>query len=115
MRIHEVHELRRTLCRWSWRHPQDQLCNNEAAVQEARPTQAPVSWRRQSLPAHCQTHTATKWTLREPCTTPTKRTKTIMGLEICELKAGDDVYDPTSDWPQPNLSENVGESANNDD
>ena len=31
------------------------------------------------------------------------------------LEAGDDVYDPTSGWPQPNLSENLGETASDDD
>ena len=30
----------------------------------------------------------------EPCTTPSKRAKTMMGLEICVLEAMDDVFDP---------------------
>ena len=51
----------------------------------------------------------------ESCTTPTKRAKTIMGLESCVLEARDDVFDPTSGWPHPNLSENVGEIASDDD
>ena len=51
----------------------------------------------------------------DSCTTPAQRAKTIMGLEICVLESRDDVYDPTSGWPQPNFSESLGETASDDD
>ena len=37
----------------------------------------------------------------EPCTTPSKRAKTNMGLEICVLQAMDDVFDPALGGPAP--------------
>ena len=50
----------------------------------------------------------------EPCTAQVKRSKTIMGLEICVLKAQDDVYDETPGTPT-NLAETSGENATDDD
>ena len=35
--------------------------------------------------------------------------------ETSAPEAMDDVHDPTSGWPQPNVSENLGETANVDD
>ena len=51
-------------------------------------------------------------TLEKPCTTPSKRAKRIMGLEICVLEASDDVFD--SGWPQPNPRENPGETGSDE-
>ena len=89
---HAVHELRRrNQCRWSWRRPRRQLCNMEAAADAGPSIVATPVVASPLADAH-----GDEIDIEESYTTPTKRAKTIMGLEICVLEARDDVYGPTT-------------------
>ena len=51
----------------------------------------------------------------ESCATPSKRGKTIMGLEVCVLEAMDDVFDATLREPGFYPSAHPDESVSDDD
>ena len=92
-----------------------QLCSTGAAPgQVLSDKMPPVLWRRDSLTGSCLRYPMSRWALKNRAQLQVKRSKTIIGLEICVLEAQDDVYDETPRTPT-NLAETSGENATDDD